>query len=238
MMHFSYSESSQMAKELDLEIDDFYIQGSLCFANLLARKLKQPFEEATDSHERFSETNLELIQAIRGNLKDREKFQKDIRECRYLLGVFESFQRTYYQTRHDFAVEAKDIVSAFDTKTVDIRHGVQSIDDRLDKVEAKVDALLKVFLTNAQHKLKTWQMVAAGLMVMGTCFLAGAAVTGGIRSSATGTPAVNVADWFGGVDNADYWKQVRDLNADTMQACQKQGDSTCELQLPGASSDE
>ena len=118
MMHFSYSESSQMAKELDLEIDDFYIQGSLCFANLLARKLKQPFEEATDSHERFSETNLELIQAIRGNLKDREKFQKDIRECRYLLGVFESFQRTYYQTRHDFAVEAKDIVSAFDTKGV------------------------------------------------------------------------------------------------------------------------
>lgn len=234
MMHFSYSESSQMAKDLDIEIDDFYIQGSLCFANLLARKLKQPFEQATDSHERFSETNLELIQAIRGNLKEREKFQKDIRECRYLLGVFESFHRTYYQTRHDFAVEAKDIISAFEAKTVDIRDGVQSLDDRLDTVEAKVDALLKVFLINARWKLKTWQMVAAGLVVMGTCFLAGAAVAGGIRSRATVTPAVNVADWFGGVDNADYWKQVRDLNADAMQLCQKQGDSTCELQIPGA----
>jgi hypothetical protein len=38
--------------------------------------------------------------------------------------------------------------------------------------------------------------------------------------------------WFDGVDNADYWKQMRQENLEAILACQQQGNAECVLTLP------
>ncbi|MBD3885932.1 hypothetical protein IFO70_29950 [Phormidium tenue FACHB-886] len=38
--------------------------------------------------------------------------------------------------------------------------------------------------------------------------------------------------WFGGIENVDYWKRVRELNLDRTTQCREQGQSECPLYLP------
>ena len=38
--------------------------------------------------------------------------------------------------------------------------------------------------------------------------------------------------WFGGIDNLDYWKQVRNANKDRATQCINEGRSECTLKLP------
>ena len=41
-----------------------------------------------------------------------------------------------------------------------------------------------------------------------------------------------VNSWFGDVSNADYWKQLRNLNKDRMKQCLDEGRSECSLERP------
>ncbi len=41
-----------------------------------------------------------------------------------------------------------------------------------------------------------------------------------------------IDSWFGDVSNADFWKQMRDVNKDRMKQCLDEGRSECTLELP------
>lgn len=110
--------------------------------------------------------------------------------------------------------------------TQNLSHLRTELQGGLSEIKAKLPTPNAYAIQKLSGKSIQWTSFILAVAIGGLCWFFGSRE--GFRAG-----QLNVAvEWFGGIENLDYWKQVRNKNLSRTEQCRQQGRSECLVRLP------
>ena len=224
------SESARrLAAELGLEPDDPL---TLVILPLFAR-LERTLAQSTEAQHRWTDTNLELLKLLTTQAQETQALAESFKRLSAVSLTSETHWREAAQ--HDATVIAilnslpSSVTQALSPSIIDAIQGSQSeVTSNLQHLTFTVQAA-RTSNSNANRFL---QAVLAGSAVLVAGAGAFVCYHFGHQQGVLDGQVNIITRWFGDVSNADFWKQMRDVNQDRMQQCLEEQRSECTLTLP------
>lgn len=195
-------EVRRLAGELGVDVDDPLV------------RLLAPIAEVRQEIRQWQETNVELLQMLRHREQEADTLKQGFRQ---LVECYATLEPQLNQLQANWQQEQAVL---------------QQLPERLREQVVAIQNQQGPLLSPAElgevspRQRVQWEAVLLAISLAAVCFFFG-------RQQGFGAGQLDIAgQWFGSVENADYWRQVRNLNVEATQACQQQGQSTCQLQLP------
>ena len=217
----------RLAAELGLEPDDPL---TVVILPLFSR-LEHTMAQSTEAHQRWTDTNLELLTLLTAKTQETQALAQSFNTLSNTSLAFETHLTASAQ--HD-----SKVITTLNSLPSAVTQALSpTISQQMRRTQTEVLSSLNRLVTAfetaqtsnpnrfLQAALAISALLLAGSLAM-VCYHFGHRF--GFKAG-----QLDVAGcWFGSVDNADYWKQVRDLNLQQTAECQRLQQSPCLLTLP------
>lgn len=130
--------------------------------------------------------------------------------------------QTEFKSLKDTIATHGTTLSSLNTQSQNLSNKLNDLSPKLASLDDKISSLK----TSLKFKSIQWTPLILAVAIGGLCFFFGS-------KQGFSAGQLDVAGkWFGGIDNLQYWKQVRNLNKDRAEQCRQQGQAECPLRLP------
>jgi hypothetical protein len=138
------------------------------------------------------------------------------------------FKQVLTQLQQEFKT-LKSTISEHGNTLTNLSYESQSLSKKLDQSDLKLkllDGNISHLKTSLNFKSIQWTPLILAVAIGGLCLFFGSQQ--GFKAG-----QLDVASkWFGGIENLDYWRQVRNLNKVRTAQCLQQGQTECPVRLP------
>ena len=110
--------------------------------------------------------------------------------------------------------------------TQDVKTLRSELQTELSEIKTKLPLLSPHLTQESNGKSIQWTPLMLAVAIGGLCWFFGS-------QQGFNAGQLDVASkWFGGIENLDYWRQVRNLNRERAEQCRQRGQIECPVRLP------
>lgn len=103
---------------------------------------------------------------------------------------------------------------------------IEGLGQTTSKIKSSVNEIKTNPTWNGKSAQVQWTPLILAIAIGGLCWFFGS-------KHGFNAGQLDVAlKWFGGIENLDYWRQVRNLNKERADQCRQQGQTECPVRLP------